>query len=89
MRETTTIMNIVYDHKATTLSRRKNQKSLSCLFLLTILLGKIQGETMAKIKSAITTKKGHQDATSITNYFDLKNRSFSLILIKIQKLFLA
>ena len=41
------------------------QNLLSCLFLLTILFGKIQGETMAKIKSAITTKNGHQDATSI------------------------
>lgn len=41
------------------------QYLLSCLFLLTILLGKIHGETIAKINKAITTKKGHQDATSI------------------------
>lgn len=41
------------------------QNLLSCLFLLTILLGKIHGETMANVKSAITTKNGHQAATSI------------------------
>jgi hypothetical protein len=33
-------------------------------------LGNIHGETMARIKSAITTKKGHQDAKSIILFFD-------------------
>jgi hypothetical protein len=32
-------------------------------------LGKIQGDTMARIKRAITTKKGHQEAKSITKFF--------------------
>ncbi len=44
---------------------REYQYLLSCLFLLTILFGKIQGETMANVKSAITTKNGHQADTSI------------------------
>lgn len=44
---------------------RDCQNLLSCLFLLTILLGKIHGETIANVKSAITTKNGHHAATSI------------------------
>ena len=37
---------------------------------------------MARIKRAITTKKGHQDATSISYFLDFKNRPFSIILNK-------
>jgi len=40
---------------------------------------------MAKTKSTITTKKGHHDATSINDKFELKNRPFSLILNKDSK----
>jgi hypothetical protein len=40
--------------------------------LLTILFGKIQGEIMAKIKSAITTKKGHQAAMSIIWFLEVQ-----------------
>jgi hypothetical protein len=51
-----------------------------------ILFGKIHGEIMAKIKSAMTTKKGHHDATSITLFLSLKNRPFPLILNKESKI---
>lgn len=37
---------------------------------------------MANIKSPITTKNGHHDATSITKFLESKNRAFSLILNK-------
>ena len=41
------------------------QNLLSCLFLLTLLFGKAQGETMANTKSAITTKKGDHDRSML------------------------
>jgi hypothetical protein len=65
------------------------QNLLSCLFLLTILFGKIQGETIARIKRLITTKKGHQDATSITKSFRKRKNSPKppKSCTKIQKLF--
>jgi len=52
------------------------------------LFGKIQGETMAKIKRVITTKNGHQDAKSIKlNFFRLvKIEAITEFLIKKTKI---
>lgn len=38
--------------------------------MLTVLFGHTQGETMARMNNAITTKKGHQAETSIIIAFD-------------------
>jgi hypothetical protein len=73
------------------LSNGADQNLLSCLFLLTILLGKIHGDMIARTNKKITTKKGHQDATSmiIFDFGRVKIGAFTLFIAQRVKKCLA